>query len=91
MSVDPKQLPLEKIKVIGFKVTEHELQNIIYIPCNARLLPARSCQTRYHLFVLKVPHQLCIGHCRLKKQQSEMTQQEIAAEKEQAYEKNSTA
>jgi hypothetical protein len=34
MSVDPKQ-PLEKIKVIGFKVTEDELQNIIYIPCNA--------------------------------------------------------
>jgi hypothetical protein len=35
MSVDPKQL--EKIKVIGFKVTEEELQNIIfiYIPCNA--------------------------------------------------------
>jgi hypothetical protein len=32
-----------------------------------------------------------IGHYRLKKQQSEMTQQEIAAEKEQAYEKNSPA
>jgi hypothetical protein len=31
-----------------------------------------------------------IGHYRLKKQQSGMTQQEIAAEKEQAY-KNSTA
>jgi len=29
MSVDPKQ-QLEKIKVIGFKVTEDELQNIIY-------------------------------------------------------------
>jgi hypothetical protein len=36
MSVDPKQQqPLEKIKVIGFKVIEDELQNIIYIPCNA--------------------------------------------------------
>jgi hypothetical protein len=33
MSDDPKQL--EKIKVIGFRVTEEELQNIIYIPCNA--------------------------------------------------------
>jgi membrane protein YqaA with SNARE-associated domain len=32
-----------------------------------------------------------IGHYGLKKQQSKMTQQEIAAEKEQAYEKNSTA
>jgi hypothetical protein len=29
MSVDPKQ-PLEKIKVVGFKVTENELQNTIY-------------------------------------------------------------
>jgi hypothetical protein len=28
MSVDPKQL--EKIKVVGFKVTESELQNTIY-------------------------------------------------------------
>jgi hypothetical protein len=30
MSVDPKQQPLEKIKVIGFKVTEDELHNTIY-------------------------------------------------------------
>jgi hypothetical protein len=29
MSVDPKQ-PVEKIKVIGFRVTEEELQNTIY-------------------------------------------------------------
>jgi hypothetical protein len=29
MSVDPKQ-PVEKIKVIGLKVTEEELQNTIY-------------------------------------------------------------
>jgi hypothetical protein len=29
ISVDPRQ-QLEKIKVIGFKVTEDELQNIIY-------------------------------------------------------------
>jgi hypothetical protein len=28
MSVDPKQ-PVEKIKVIGFRVTEEELQNTI--------------------------------------------------------------
>jgi hypothetical protein len=34
MSVDPKQ-QLEKTKIIGFRVTEEELQNIIYIPCNA--------------------------------------------------------
>jgi hypothetical protein len=35
VSVDPRQQPLEKIKVIEFKVTEEELQNTIYIPCNA--------------------------------------------------------
>jgi hypothetical protein len=37
MSVDPKQ-PIEKTtKIIGFRVTEEELQNVIfiYIPCNA--------------------------------------------------------
>jgi len=34
MSDDPKQ-QLEKTKIIGFRVTEDELQNIIYIPCNA--------------------------------------------------------
>jgi hypothetical protein len=42
-----------------------------------------------------VPTVFCVqfwmGHYGLKKQQSEMTQEEIAAEKEQAYEKNSTA
>jgi hypothetical protein len=30
MSVDPRQPPVEKIKIIGFKVTEEELQNTIY-------------------------------------------------------------
>jgi hypothetical protein len=30
MSVNPKQPPVEKIKVIGFRVTEDELQNTIY-------------------------------------------------------------
>jgi hypothetical protein len=29
MSVNPKQ-PVEKIKIIGFRVTEEELQNTIY-------------------------------------------------------------
>jgi hypothetical protein len=32
MSVDPRQQPLDKTtKIIGFRVTEEELQNIMYI------------------------------------------------------------
>jgi pectate lyase len=88
MSDDPKQL--DKTKIIGFRVTEEELQNII-IP---------TMQDSYQLDLVKHDTissfvRFCInfwiGHYRLKKQQSGMTQQEIAAEKEQAYEKNSTA
>jgi hypothetical protein len=30
MSVDPKQPPIDKTKIIGFRVTEEELQNTIY-------------------------------------------------------------
>lgn len=78
------------MNVIGCKVTEEELQNII-IP---------TMQDSYQLDLVKHDTissfvRFCInfwiGHYRLKKQQSGMTQQEIAAEKEQAYEKNSTA
>jgi hypothetical protein len=35
MSVDPKQQLDKTTKIIGFRVTEEELQNVIYIPCNA--------------------------------------------------------
>jgi pectate lyase len=89
MSDDPKQ-QLDKTKIIGFRVTEEELQNII-IP---------TMQDSYQLDLVKHDTissfvRFCInfwiGHYRLKKQQSGMTQQEIAAQKEQAYEKNSTA
>jgi pectate lyase len=89
MSDDSKQ-QLDKTKIIGFRVTEEELQNII-IP---------TIQESYQLDVVKHDTissfvgfciNFWIGHYRLKKQQSGMTQQEIAAEKEQAYERNSTA
>jgi hypothetical protein len=101
MSVDPnKQPPGEKIKVIGFKVTEEELQNTIYPvmhDCYQLGIIDHDTVTSFLRFWV----QFWMGHYRMKKEQFDMVQEEIeeeeeklvaiAAEKEQAYEKNSTA
>jgi hypothetical protein len=98
MSINPKQLG--KIKVIEFKVTEDELQNIIYPvmhDCYQLGLINYDTLSSFLRFCIK----FWIGHYRMKKQQFEMSEQEIeqeekkklaaiAAEKEQTYE-NSTA
>jgi hypothetical protein len=79
MSVDPKQL--EKIKVIGFKVTEEELQNTIYPimhDCYYQLgIIDHDTLTSFMRFCV----QFWIGHYRMKKQQFDMDQQEIDEEK----------
>jgi hypothetical protein len=87
-----------KIEVIGCKVTEEELQNII-IPtmqdCYQLDLVKHDTISSFVRFCIN----FWIGHYRLKKQQFGMTQQEIeqvklardSHEKEQAYEKDSTA
>jgi signal transduction histidine kinase len=97
MSVDPKQL--EKIKVIGFKVTESELQNTIYPimhDCYQLGIIDHDTLTSFLRFCI----QFWMGHYRIKKQQFDMVQEEIEEEEEEklvaiaaeeAYEKNSTA
>jgi hypothetical protein len=77
MSVDPKQqqqqqpVPAERIKVIGFKVTESELQNTIYPIMH-------DCYYRLGILSIMIyPDvvstvfclQFWIGHYRMKKQQ----------------------
>jgi hypothetical protein len=97
MSVDPRQQqPLEKIKVIGFKVTEDELQNIIYPvmhDCYYQLgLINQDTVSSFIRFCI----QFWIAHYRMKNQQFEVSQQEIdeeklaeiIAQKEQACEKS---
>src|SRR5215218_3636700 len=82
MSVDPKQL--QKNKVIGFKVTEDELQNTIYPvmhDCYQLGIIDHDTLTSFLRFCL----QFWISHYHMKKQQFEMSQQEIDAEKEAWY------
>src|SRR5215218_4383363 len=78
MSVDPKQL--QKNKVIGFKVTEDELQNTIcpvMHDCYQLGIIDHDTLTSFLRFCL----QFWISHYHMKKQQFEMSQQEIDAEK----------
>jgi hypothetical protein len=79
MSVDPKQ-PVEKIKVIGFKVTEEELQNTIYPvthDCYDLGIIDHDTTTSFLRFCV----QFWIAHYRQKKQQFDLSQQEIDEEK----------
>jgi|SRR5215218_1563640 len=78
MSVDPKQL--EKIKIIGFRVTEDELQNTIYPvmhDCYQLGIIDHDTLTSF----LRLCLQFWMGHYRMKKQQFDMSQQEIEQEK----------
>jgi|SRR5215218_2118863 len=78
MSVDPKQL--EKMKVIGCKVPERELQNIInpvMHDCYQLGLINHDTISSFVRFCIK----FWIGHYRMKKQQFEMRQQEIEQER----------
>lgn len=78
MSVDPKQL--EKMKVIGCKVPERELQNIInpvMHDCYQLGLINHDTISSFVRFCIK----FWIGHYHMKKQQFEMRQQEIEEEK----------
>jgi hypothetical protein len=78
MSVDPKQL--EKMKVIGCKVPERELQNIIYPvmhDCYQLGLINHDTVSSFVRFCIR----FWIAHYHIKKQQFEMSQQEIDAEK----------
>ena len=89
MSVDPRQPPVEKIKVIGLKVTEDELQNITYPvmhDCYQLGLINHDTVSSFVRFCIN----FWIGHYRMKKEQFDMVQEEIE-EEEEAYEKNSTA
>jgi hypothetical protein len=81
MSDDPKQ-QLDKTKIIGFRVTEEELQNIIYPvmhDCYYQLgIIDHDTLTSFLRFCV----QFWMGHYRMKKkQQFDMSQQEIEEEK----------
>jgi hypothetical protein len=78
MSVDPRQL--DKTKIIGFRVTEEELQNVIYPvmhDCDDLGIIDHDTLTSF----LRFSVQFWMGHYRMKKQQFEMSQQEIEEEK----------
>jgi hypothetical protein len=83
MSVDPKQQPqqpLEKTKIIGFRVTEDELQNTIYPvmhDCYDLGIIDHDTMTSFLRFCV----QFWIAHYRQKKQQFDLSQQEIEEEK----------
>jgi hypothetical protein len=81
MSVDSRQQPpLEKTKIIGFKVTEEELQNTIYPvmhDCYDLGIIDHDTTTAFLRFCV----QFWMGHYRMKKkQQFDMSQQEIEQE-----------
>jgi hypothetical protein len=79
MPVDPKQL--DKTKIIGFRVTEEELQNTIHLvmhDCYYQLgIIDHDTLTSFLRFCV----QFWMGHYRMKKQQFDMSQQEIEEEK----------
>jgi hypothetical protein len=80
MSVDPKQL-VEKTKIIGFRVTEDELQNTIYpIMHDCYYQPGIIDHDTLTSF-LRFCVQFWMGHYHMKKQQFDMSQQEIEEEK----------
>jgi hypothetical protein len=79
MSVDPKQLD-KPTKIIGFRVTEEELQNTIYPvihDCYDLGLIDHDNVTSFLRFCV----QFWMGHYRMKKQQFDRSQQEIEEEK----------
>jgi hypothetical protein len=75
MSVDPKQQLEKTTKIIGFRVTEEELQNIIYPvmhECYYQLgLINQDTVSSFIRFCI----QFWIAHYRMKKQQFEVSQQ----------------
>jgi hypothetical protein len=97
MSDDPRQ-PLEKIPIVGLKVTEDELQNTIYPVMHECYYQLGIIDHDTLTSFLRFCVQLWMGHYRMKKQQFDMVQEEIEEEKhvaiaseKEAYEKNSTA
>jgi flagellar biosynthesis GTPase FlhF len=79
MSDDPKQQQ-HKTKIIGFRVTEDELQNIIYPvmhDCHELGIIDHDTVTSFLRFCV----QFWMGHYRMKKQQFAMSQREIDEEK----------
>jgi hypothetical protein len=79
MSDDPKQ-QLKKTKIIGFRVTEGELQNTIYpVMHNCYQLGIIDHDTLTSF--LRFCVQFWMGHYRMKKQQFDMSQREIEQEK----------
>ena len=79
MSDDPKQLD-KTTKIIGFRVTEEELQNVIYPvmhDCYDMGIIDHDTLTSF----LRLCVQFWMGHYRMKKQQFDMSQQEIEEEK----------
>jgi hypothetical protein len=78
MSVDPKQL--DKTKIIGFRVTEEELHNTIYPvmhDCYDLGIIDHDILTSFLRFCV----QFWMGHYRMKKQQFDMSHQEVEEEK----------
>jgi hypothetical protein len=80
MSVDPNQQPpLDKTKIIGFRVTEEELHNTIYPvmhDCYDLGIIDHDTTTSFLRFCV----QFWIAHYRQKKQQFDMSQREIEQE-----------
>jgi hypothetical protein len=75
---DPRQ-QLDKTKIIGFKVTENELQNTIYPvmhDCYQLSIIDHDTLTSFLRFCV----QFWVGHYRMKKQQFDRSQQEIEQE-----------
>jgi hypothetical protein len=80
MSVDQQQLP-DKTKIIGFRVTEDELHNTIYPVmhnCYDLGIIDHDTVTSFLRFCV----QFWIAHYHMKKQQFEMSQQEIEQDEE---------
>jgi hypothetical protein len=79
MSDDPKQLN-EKTKIIGFRVTEEQLQNTIYPimhDCYQLGIIDHDTLTSFLRFCV----QFWIGHYRMKRKQFDMSEKEIEEEK----------
>ena len=80
MSDDPKQQLDKTTKIIGFRVTEEELQNVIYPvmhDCYYQLgIIDHDTLTSFLRFCV----QFWMGHYRIKKQQFDMVQEEMEEE-----------
>ena len=82
MSDDPKQLN-EKTKIIGFRVTEEQLQNTIY-PIMHDCYQLGIIDHDTLISFLRFCVQFWIGHYRMKKKQFDMSEKEIEEEKKLA-------